>query len=94
MLRGCQHCVSGEFPLSKKNTEVKYMQIHLATYRAYGRLVKRIVFEYPYNLHKYIKQLHRTRDECVSRSFRTGRLGRELQIVQLSATKCSCIAIL
>jgi hypothetical protein len=32
--------------------------------------------------------------EGVSRSFRTGRLERELQMVQLSATRCSCIAIL
>jgi hypothetical protein len=32
--------------------------------------------------------------EDVSKSFRTGRLERELQMVQLSATKCSCIAIL
>jgi acetolactate synthase regulatory subunit len=31
--------------------------------------------------------------EGVSRSFRTGRLERELQMVQLSATRCSCIAI-
>jgi hypothetical protein len=30
----------------------------------------------------------------VSISFRTGRLGRELQQIQLSATRCSCIAIL
>jgi hypothetical protein len=30
----------------------------------------------------------------LSRSFRTGRLARELQKVQLSATRCSCIAIL
>jgi hypothetical protein len=30
--------------------------------------------------------------EGVSRSFRTGRLQRELQIVQLSATTCTCIA--
>jgi hypothetical protein len=28
------------------------------------------------------------------KSFRTGRLERELQIVQLSAIKCSCIATL
>jgi hypothetical protein len=34
------------------------------------------------------------RYEGVSKSFRTGRLERELQTVQLSATKCSCIAIL
>jgi hypothetical protein len=32
--------------------------------------------------------------EGVSISFRTGRLERELQMVQLSATRCSCIAIL
>jgi hypothetical protein len=32
--------------------------------------------------------------EGVSISFRTGRLERELQTVQLSATRCSCIAIL
>jgi hypothetical protein len=29
----------------------------------------------------------------VSKSFRTGRLERELQMVQLSATRCSCIAL-
>jgi hypothetical protein len=29
----------------------------------------------------------------VSKSFRTGRLERELQMVQFSATGCSCIAI-
>jgi hypothetical protein len=32
--------------------------------------------------------------EGVSKSFRTGHLERELQIVQLAATRCSCIAIL
>jgi hypothetical protein len=32
--------------------------------------------------------------EGTSKSFRTGRLERELQMVQLSATSCSCIAIL
>jgi hypothetical protein len=31
--------------------------------------------------------------EGVSRSFRTGRLRRELDMVHLSATRCSCIAI-
>jgi len=30
----------------------------------------------------------------VSKSFRTGRFERELQMVQLSATGCSCIVIL
>jgi hypothetical protein len=33
-------------------------------------------------------------NEGVSKSFRTGTLERELQMVQLSATRCSCIAIL
>jgi hypothetical protein len=32
--------------------------------------------------------------EGVSKSFRTGRLKPELQLVKLSATRCSCIAIL
>jgi hypothetical protein len=32
--------------------------------------------------------------ERVSKSFRTGRLERELQMVQLSATRCSCSTIL
>jgi hypothetical protein len=32
--------------------------------------------------------------EGVSKSFRTGRLDLELQMVQLCATRCSCIAIL
>jgi len=31
--------------------------------------------------------------ESVSKSFRTARLERELQMLQLSATRCSCIAI-
>jgi hypothetical protein len=31
---------------------------------------------------------------AVSKSFRTGRLEQELQVVQLSVTRCSCIAIL
>jgi hypothetical protein len=30
----------------------------------------------------------------VTKSFRTGRLERELQMVQLSAIRCSCIAVL
>jgi len=32
--------------------------------------------------------------EGVSKNFRTSHLERELQIVQLSATSCSCVAIL
>jgi hypothetical protein len=32
--------------------------------------------------------------EGVSKSFRTGRLEQELQMVQLSATRCSCVATL
>jgi len=41
--------------------------------------------EYP-----YLEYTH----EGVPKSFRTGRLEQELQMVQLSATRCSCIAIL
>jgi hypothetical protein len=32
--------------------------------------------------------------EGVSKSFRTGRLERELKVVHLSATRCICIVIL
>jgi len=32
--------------------------------------------------------------EGVSKSFRTGGLERELQIIELCATRCSCIATL
>jgi hypothetical protein len=41
---------------------------------------------------KYVKTLRKY--EGVFKSFRTGRLERELQMVQLSATRYSCIAIL
>jgi hypothetical protein len=47
-------------------------------------------------LHLYITLtvLIRLIYEGVSKSFRTGRLEQELQMVQFSATRCSCIAIL
>jgi hypothetical protein len=32
--------------------------------------------------------------EAISKSLRTGRLERELQMVQISVTRCSCITIL
>jgi len=37
---------------------------------------------------------HQRIRDTVSKSFRTGRLERELQILQLSATRCSCTSIL
>jgi hypothetical protein len=40
------------------------------------------------------KGMLRTGVHGVSKSFRTGRLEREQQMVQFSATRCSCIAIL
>jgi hypothetical protein len=43
--------------------------------------------------YEYIPLLHSVH-EGVSKSFRTGRLERQLQMIQLSATRCSCIAIL
>jgi hypothetical protein len=43
----------------------------------------------------YFCKIHfNIRQEGVSKSFRTGRLERELQMVQLSATRYSCVAIL
>jgi hypothetical protein len=47
-------------------------------------------FYYSMYLTKYMETYY----EGVSKSFRTVRLGRELQMVQLSATRCSHIAIL
>jgi hypothetical protein len=41
-----------------------------------------------------IKLYSNTRYESVSKSFRTGWLERELQMIHLSATGCSCIIIL
>jgi hypothetical protein len=41
-----------------------------------------------------MKWKDREQYEGVSKSFRTGRLECELQMVYLSATRCSCIAIL
>jgi hypothetical protein len=38
--------------------------------------------------------VYKTENEGVSKSFRNGRLDRKLQMVQLSVTRCSCIAIL
>jgi hypothetical protein len=57
------------------------------------------LFKWCYNSYPWIftcasLTLHVLFYEGVSKSFRTGRLERELQIVQLSATRCSCIAIL
>jgi hypothetical protein len=43
---------------------------------------------------KTINKLLKTLDlKHISKSFRTGRLKREMQMVQLPATRCSCIAI-
>jgi len=42
----------------------------------------------------HLKHIYHFRYEGVSKSFRTVRLERELQMVQLCATRCSCIAIL
>jgi hypothetical protein len=43
---------------------------------------------------KYLKCYLQYMYDSVSTSFRNGCLERELQMVQLSATRCSCIAIL
>jgi hypothetical protein len=42
----------------------------------------------------YIISLPRSVYEGVSKSFRTGHLVQQLEMVELSATRCSCIAIL
>jgi hypothetical protein len=45
------------------------------------------------NVTKCLHKLTET-SEGVSKSFRTGHLEREMQMIQLSATRCCCIAIL
>jgi hypothetical protein len=45
-------------------------------------------------LHVHYMYVHTHTHEGVSKSFWTGRLQRELQMVQLSATRCSCFSIL
>jgi hypothetical protein len=47
-----------------------------------------------YRCNKSFGNVSKFKYEGVSESFRTGRLERELQMIQLSATRCSCIAIL
>jgi hypothetical protein len=71
-------------PLHAPNT----MQISRpVTSKYYGNDVQRYML-------LYFVPLKSTIYEGVSKSFRTGRLERELQMVQLSATRCSYIAIL
>jgi hypothetical protein len=64
-----------------------------------GRKNEKLTFASTYcchglKMHEAFQCLRNLKYVCVSKSFRTGRLGRELQMVQLSATKCNCIAIL
>jgi hypothetical protein len=43
--------------------------------------------------HQVQRKTDKSEYQAVSKSFRTGRMERELQVLQLSATRCSCIAI-
>jgi hypothetical protein len=60
---------------------------------------KTLKFTETLQLSAVVKKVHECFDdvlrkyEGVSKSFRTGRLARELQMVQLSATRCSCFVI-
>jgi hypothetical protein len=57
----------------------------MCPYVYWGSEIRRNCDKTPFFLSSY---------EGVSKSFQTGRLERELQMVQLSATRCSCITIL
>jgi hypothetical protein len=50
--------------------------------------------EHGNHIHGCYKRQNQFTYESVSKSFRSGHLERELQVTQLSATRCSCIAIL
>jgi hypothetical protein len=47
-----------------------------------------------FNFVLFLSYILYTRYEGIYKSFRTDSLERELQMVQLSATRCSCVAIL
>jgi hypothetical protein len=49
-------------------------------------------FVWMWNVVFYFREAHT--HEGVSKNYRTGRLELQLQMIQLSATRCSCIAIL
>jgi len=61
---------------------------------SWWRLPKSTSSEAPKSSYLLSEFIRVYRYEGVTISFRNGRLDRELQIVQLSATRCSCIAIL
>jgi hypothetical protein len=93
--------VLGHFPFSFGNQFRTTRWVHL--YRLHLELI--VVSWFGISLHKcqrlvtwhvseWCKELYSERYEGVSESFRTDRLQRELQMVQRSATRCSCIAIL
>jgi hypothetical protein len=70
-----------------------YNQYHVSSRSFTNRVLVRGKFKIPT---RPIKNVHwlLTKYEVISKSFRTGSLERELQMVQLSATRCSFIAIL
>jgi hypothetical protein len=52
-------------------------------------------FAHPVDLEVHLLHIGRTHTyKGVYKSFRTGHMERELQMIELSATRCSCIAIL
>jgi hypothetical protein len=62
---------------------IGFISKHTCTLRAWRRAPESFRELYGHTLY-----------EGEPKNFRTGRLGRELQMVQLSITRCSCIAIL
>jgi hypothetical protein len=60
----------------------------------HGSTPKRMISDIG-SLHwKLSREFHFVQYDGVSKSFRTGHLQWELQMIQLSATSCSCVAIL
>jgi hypothetical protein len=79
-----------------KNTEEAVTYVNIIFKHLSGGSWKNRADIWPQGLSDMIQLTTTSRSvyEGVSKSFRTSRLERELQMVQLSATRCNCIAIL
>jgi hypothetical protein len=74
--------------------------VQLSLYESISCTQGKVTSSLSASLHRYMSMVYTAQRivgnityEGVSKSFRTGLLERELQTVQLSATRCSCITI-
>jgi hypothetical protein len=74
---------------------LKRSKLHTSPYQ-FPKRVSNCLCKWPHvtEIQKYGDDSSGRMYKCVSKNFRTGLLERERQMVELSATRCSCIAIL